>query len=326
MKRSHETKPTLRHNSITHNRAKLLTVRQIRRILERMFPARRRILVAARPVRPDLLYPKGIMGGYLITIVLRDGRPGREDQLITLEMKWVREFGWYPLKRELTTAEAAAVCGVALTTFYRLSADLASKKKVFGQSFFDTRKLFAEMALVDELAVRVEARRGGRPGAHAAHCPDPVHGPGPCPHAAFCRADPSHKAGCEDAHTSYCRNHDHDGCCDHAPFCKASVNHAGSCKDANDPRRTNRATPASPGWSKKQPLGRNNAYERCAPDTGATVPPSAESEPRQTVTEAAINAATSDSDTRAAMYAEERDQIAAERAAGRFVAKDDEVK
>jgi hypothetical protein len=264
------------------------------------------------------------MGGHLITVVLRDGRPGRGDRLITLEMKWLRRIGWFPLKRELTTAEAAAVCGVAASTFYRLAGSLLSKKKVFGQSFFDTRKLFEEMAVVDELAARVEATKGGRPGAHAAHCPDPVHGRGRCPHATSCRADESHRDACREGHTSYCRAGGHDGRCAHARYCKANVNHDGTCKDANDPRRRRRAQPASPGWSKQSRPARGSSSAGCTPAVPAAPTPKL-GRPRQTWTEAAINESTGDPPKRAALYAEYRADIEEERAAGSFVPQGHEI-
>lgn len=326
MTRNRETSRTLLHTSATMKDARMLTMHVACTFLQKTNGTRWR-LIPTRPVDPNELYPKGINGGHLINILLRDGRAGHADQIVPLEMRWIRGKGWVPLKRELTNAEAAAFCGVARWTWYRISAGLRSKRKAFGLTFFDTLTLLEEMDWIDELAEEVDGKRGKvRGGAHAAHCPDAAHGPGPCPHADFCRADPSHKEACEDTHTSYCRDHAHDGRCEHAPYCTASVNHAGSCKDANDPRRTNRATPASPGWSKKQPRRRNSAYNRCAPDAVATAPPSVEPEQRQTLTEASINGATTDPDERAAMYEAECDQIAVERAAGQFVPKDDEIK
>jgi len=187
--------------------------------------------------------------------------------------------------------------------------------------------LFAEMALIDELAERVERKRGNvRPGAHAEHCPPGnVHGPGACPHANHCRAHETHKGVCVDTHTAYCRDPEHDGRCEHASFCKANPNHPDSCKAANDPRRTNRRAPASPGWS-KEPTSRRRGYASCAPDPPASSLTGAKpAEARQTVTEAAINAATTDPEQRASMRDEEREQIVAERAAGNFVPKEEEV-
>lgn len=328
MTRSHETKRTLRLNPISGNGAKVLTVREIRRILQKTMPGHR-ILIAARPAAPDDLYPKGINGGHIIYLLVRDGRAGRANQIVALEMKWIAGTGWYPLKRELTTAEAAGVCNVALTTFYRISADLESKKKVFGLSFFDTQTLFSEMALVDELAERVDAKRGKvRPGAHADHCPDPAHGPGACPHADHCRAHASHRGVCADAHTSYCLDAEHDGVCEHATYCKANPNHPGTCKDANDPRLGRRRSAASSGWTKEP--RRPRAYKNCPPDP--TPEPEllpAEPEPaaqRQTISEAAINEATpNDPAARAALYEEQRAEIDAERRAGNFAPKGEEI-
>ena len=281
-------------------------------------------LIPTSPVHPDELYPKGINGGHIINLLLRDRRAGHADQIVALEMKWIEGTGWYPLKRELTAAEAAAVCNVALTTFYRISTDLASKKKVFGLCFFDTQTLFSEMPLVDELAERVERKRGKvRPGAHAEHCPDHTHGPGACPHAHFCRAHETHKGVCMDAHTDYCLDAAHDGRCKHAAYCKANPNHPDSCKDANDPRRGRRRSASSPGWTKEP--RKDMTYKTCTP-AAAPTPFGEETEGRQTVSEASINETTDDPAARAALYEQLRADIEADRRAGNFVPKGKEVK
>ncbi|MEO8379951.1 MAG: hypothetical protein ABI779_09850, partial [Acidobacteriota bacterium] len=128
-------------------------------------------LIPTRAVPPDLLYPaRGPHGGYMIPIVLRDGRKGRADTVIHVEMEWINGYGWYPCDYKLALDAAAAICGVAKWTMYRIGDDLESRRKIFKRVFFITQQLFEEIDLADELARRVERKKGGRPGPHAEFC------------------------------------------------------------------------------------------------------------------------------------------------------------
>jgi hypothetical protein len=249
-------------------------------------------LISTRPVPPDLLYPKAINGGVLIAIHLKDDRAGRKAGNVLLEMKRLPLYGWYPCKHELDARESAAILGIALATFYRISRELESRRKIRGLVFFDTFTLFdKDMRCIDDLAERVAASKGRRPGAHAEHCTIRNHR-GVCPHKDFCTDDAKHRGACER-------------------------------RKAGDDRRRRRRKPASAGWS-RSPRRHRNAGSACA--ELASPGPSIElTRPRQTVTEAVINESTTDLGARASMYAEQQADIDAERCAGMFVSAGSEV-
>jgi hypothetical protein len=218
------------------------------------------------------LYPRGLNGGYLVWLEIKDDRARanrtkkRAVQLEMLPPNDERDF-WYACKLELDSFEAAAVLRVAVSTFYRISRSFVSKREQGGRTFFVTEELYnIDVPRLDELVHRVEARTGYRAGKHSKSCQD----------------------------------HAHNGACQRGPKTSA-------------------------GWTKTP--RRQQRYTRCAPDAPPAAPP-AEAQPdtrRQTFTEAAINATTSSHSVRETLYEEERKVIEAERAAGQFVPKDDEV-
>jgi hypothetical protein len=228
----------------------------------------------------------------MIAIHLKDDRAGRKAGHVLLEMKRVPQYGWFPCKHELDARETAAILGIALTTFYRISRELESRRKIRGLVFFDTFTLFdKDMRCIDDLAERVAASKGRRPGAHAEHCTIRNHR-GVCPHQDFCNDDAKHRGTCER-------------------------------RKSGDDRRRRRQKPASAGWS------RSPRRQRAAGSAPAELASPAQSieqtRPRQTVTEAVINESTTDLVARASMYVEQQADIDAERSAGMFVRAGSEV-
>jgi hypothetical protein len=228
----------------------------------------------------------------MIAIALKDDRAGRRAGHVLLEMKRVPEYGWYPCKHELDARETAAVLGLALTTFYRISRELESRRKIRGLVFFDTFTLFdKDTRCIDDLAERVAASKGRRAGAHAEHCANLNHR-GVCPHEDFCIDDAKHRGLCER-------------------------------RGAGDRRRRHRRKTPSAGWSRGP---REREYTRCRPDKPVSpAPPMERERPRQTVTEALIHESTTDPVLRASMCAEQQADIDAEREAGMFVSTSNEV-
>ena len=282
----------------THRRPRFkverpLTIQRTFALLRSRHAPRRR-LIPTRAVPRDLLYPtKGIHGGNMISIVSRDGRDGHLDGVVDLEMKWFDGYGWYPCDYKLTMREAAAVCGTALSTFYRIADDLESRKKIFNKVYFWTQTLFEDdINRVDELARRIEKKKGGRPGAHA----------------VYCDGDPKHRGRCPHAETCF----------------SASSGHAGSC---DDPRRHRRRASVSNGWSREarnEHRDLNNKPSARSAPSAPSVNDAVLATPRQTWTEALINELTTDDAERVVLYAEQRADIEAERIAGNFVPKGEE--
>lgn len=249
-------------------------------------------IIPARAVAPEHIYERGPSGGFMVPLTLKDDRAGRGTTTILIEMKRVPEFGWYPLKPMLDARECAALLGLALMTFYKVSVEFESRRKIRGLVFFDTHDLGEkDLRALDDMVERYEARRGDRPGKHAEYCVD-RRAEGPCPHASFCTADADHRGKCE------------------------------------DPRKAPRRPRMSRGWSLGPRRQRQTAYDRCGADSPATT--AAESgtndTSHQTVSEASINETTDDPAARAALYDELRADIEADRRAGNFVPKGKEVK
>lgn len=287
MTRSRKATISLIHNYGSYKAARTLTIRIVRSLLSRR-ALDWRSLLATRAVPPDLLYPaRGPHGGYMIPIVLRDGRKGRADTVIHVEMEWINGYGWYPCDYKLTLDAAAAVCGVAKWTMYRIGDELESRRKIFKRVFFMTQQLFEEIDLADELARRVERKKGGRPG----------------PHAEFCAGDPNHR-----------------GACAHARFCTADAKHTGTCEDPR--RRPRRPKKTKDGWT-IGPRSPRVDYRKCDPDAEPEI--AEDDGTRQTWTEALINETESDPARRDASREELRGDIEAERKARNFVPKGEEV-
>ena len=248
-------------------------------------------VIPARAVPPELIYERGDIG-FMVPLTLKDDRAGRGTTTIFLEMKRVPEYGWYPVKPMLDARECAALLGLALMTFYKVSVEFESRRKIRGLVSFDTHDLFEkDLRAIDDMVERHEARRGDRPGKHAEYCVD-RRAEGPCPHARFCTAEPDHRGKCE------------------------------------DPRKAPRRPRVSRGWTRGPRRPRQTAYERCAPDAPETAPDDATPEDdatRQTVTEALINETITDPAERAAMLAEQHVEIEEERKARSFVPKGHEI-